>query len=352
MASMNAKTKKSKPKAKKFKWEDWSDEQLLELPMHELGVTQVQPKTQRCVDRVYREVERRGLVVAKHCWLSDEWFSPVRIPGIAIPFYLAHPRLERLEKSQMLEVEGGTQVSCMRILRHEMGHVLDHAWNFHRRRKRQELFGKSSDPYPETYSPRPYSKSFVLHLDSWYAQSHPDEDFAETFAVWLTPNFPWRRRYQGWKAIRKLKYMSELMSSIRDQVPPNSTVVQIDPLHSLEKTLGAHYREKRERYAVDYPRFYDRDLRRLFSGEKDNKALTPATKFIRKYRATVGGKVGRWTGVYRYAIKLVVDDMAARCRELGLRLPGDEEETISDFTVLLTVQTMNFVQEGRHHFSL
>ena len=26
-----------------------------------------------------------------------------------------------------------------------------------------------------------------MHLDPWYAQSHPDEDFAETFAVWLTP---------------------------------------------------------------------------------------------------------------------------------------------------------------------
>ena len=63
-----------------------------------------------------------------HAWLSDEWFSPDNTPGIAIPFYLAHPRLMRLERRQILEVEGGTASECLRILRHETGHVVQHAY--------------------------------------------------------------------------------------------------------------------------------------------------------------------------------------------------------------------------------
>lgn len=348
------KTNKAKPARSrtKFKWEKYSDEQLLSLRMCDLDITDLQPRVQKWVDKVYREVARKGLKLTPHYWLSDEWFSPVRVPGIALPFYLAHPRLEQLEKTQMLEVEGGTQVACMRILRHEMGHAVDHAWKLHRRRRRQELFGKSSDPYPETYSPRPYSKSYVLHLDSWYAQSHPDEDFAETFAVWLTPHFPWRKRYQGWKALAKLNYVNELMEELVGKEAFVLPEEEVDSISTIEKTLGEHYQEKRERYAIDYPRFYDRDLRRLFNGDRDDKTLTLASSFIRRNRGAIGAKVGRWTGVYRYAIKLVVDDMGSRCRELGLRLSGTDEEALADFIVLLTVQTMNFVQEGRHHFSL
>ena len=136
---------------------------------------------------LHRELDARGLTFRPHYWLSAEWFSPDGVPGVAIPFYLAHPRLMRLERAQMLEVEGGTPEWCLQILRHEAGHAFDNAYDLRRLRRRRQMFGSPAMPYPEFYLPRPYSKSFVLHLDSWYAQSHPDEDFAETFAVWLTP---------------------------------------------------------------------------------------------------------------------------------------------------------------------
>ena len=140
------------------------------------------------------------------------------MPGVAIPFYLAHPRLMRLEKAQMLEVEGGTPEWCMQILRHEAGHAFDNAYELRKRRKRvQPVRQAVVEPIPSSISPRPYSKSFVLHLDSWYAQSHPDEDFAETFAVWLTPDSDWRARYADWPALRKLEYMDALMHEHRRQ---------------------------------------------------------------------------------------------------------------------------------------
>ena len=147
---------------------------------------------------LHAEADARNLAFKPHYWLSDEWFTPDGVGGIAIPFYLAHPRLEQLEERQMLEVEGGTHDWCVKILRHEYGHAIDNAYNLQRRRKRLRLFGPSTAEYPEYYTPKPYSKSFVLHLDSWYAQSHPDEDFAETFAVWLNPDADWRSRY-GWR---------------------------------------------------------------------------------------------------------------------------------------------------------
>src|SRR5919205_1649903 len=180
------------------------------------------------------ELEARGLTAFEpHFWLSAEWFSPDGVPGVAIPFYLAHPRLEKLELAQMLEVEGGTPEWCMKILRHEAGHAIDNAYRLRTRLRRQRVFGPSYMQYPDYYTPKPYSKSYVLHLDSWYAQSHPDEDFAETFAVWLTPHSEWRQRYAGWPALKKLEYMDALMRSIRDKAPRVDNPDEVDPLRRL-----------------------------------------------------------------------------------------------------------------------
>ncbi len=156
----------------------------------------------------------------------------------------------------------------MKILRHEAGHAIDNAYRLQRRRKRQKLFGPNSVPYPEYYSPKPYSKSFVLHLDSWYAQSHPAEDFAETFAVWLTPDSQWRTRYSDWPAIKKLEYMDELMRRDRRQAAALSRrTSRWSPSPSSGARCGQHYKQKRAHYGVNRPDFYDRDLRRLFTDD-------------------------------------------------------------------------------------
>ena len=183
------------------------------------------------------EIEERGLRFPLHFYLSDEWFTPDGATAIAVPFYLAHPRLEKLEEAQMFEVEGGEYEWGMRILRHEAGHAIDNAYKLRLRKQRRLVFGMPSKPYPEFYTPKPYSKSFVLHLDAWYAQSHPDEDFAETFAVWLTPNSEWRQRYTGWKAMKKLDYMDALMRSLRTQPSRVENPEEVDPLPALKLTL-------------------------------------------------------------------------------------------------------------------
>jgi hypothetical protein len=334
-------------------WAGLSDEELLDVRLCDLNVTIEGSKLVLSIAQLHAELENRQLAFEPHYWLSDEWFTPDGVGGIAIPFYLAHPRLEQLEERQMLEVEGGTHDWCVKILRHEAGHAIDNAYQLQRRRKRLRLFGPSSAPYPEYYTPKPYSKSFVLHLDSWYAQSHPDEDFAETFAVWLNPHSEWQERYADWPALKKLEYMDELMKQLAGHKPRRVSRRKLAPLASLKKTLRQHYDRKREHYGYEYPNFYDRDLRRLFAEAANApKGSPPATRFLGKIRKDVCRHVSRWTGEYRYTIDRVFEDMIRRCRELNLRLTKPEDQARLEFTILLTVQTMNYLHSGRHRVAL
>ena len=334
-------------------WATWPDERLLDLRVSQLGVSIEGSAVEPRLAELDQELHARGLTAFRpHYWLSDEWFTPDGVPGIAVPFYLAHSRLEKLERAQMLEVEGGTPEWCMQILRHEAGHAIDNAYKLRLRRRRQQIFGPSYRAYPEYYTPKPYSKSFVLHLDSWYAQSHPDEDFAETFAVWLSPASEWRQRYAGWPALRKLEYMDRLMGSIRHQPARLENSAEIDSLAQQRKTLRQHYRTKRRHYGVDHPNFYDRDLRRIFSDAPEHAANPTAAQFIARIRRPVRRAVAGWTGIYQYTIDRVIEEMAARCRELKLRLPGSEEHARQEFSVLLTVQAMNYLHSGGHRLFL
>jgi hypothetical protein len=241
----------------------------------------------------------------------------------------------------ILEVEGGTVSECMRILRHECGHVVTHAYQLYRRRRWQQLFGPSSRRYPRYYRPNPASRNHVQHLRLWYAQSHPDEDFAETFAVWLRPRSHWRTRYAGWPALKKLEYVDELMGEIAGKRPVLTHREKVDPLSKLNQTLGDYYKKKRALYVVDTPKTYDRDLRRLFSEDPKHRRSEAASAFIRRNRSNVRELVSKWTGEYQLTFDVVLDDMIQRCRELNLRAVGSERKLIMEFTVLLTAKTMH-----------
>src|SRR4051794_38564325 len=169
---------------------DWallSDAELLERRISPLGLRFGGPALERVFRQLNDELSAKGLVFPPPCHVGDEWFVPVGIPAIFVPFFLTHERLRRLERTMMLEVEGESPEWFMRLMRHEAAHAYAYAYQLTRKRKWQRTFGKTSaDDTPDFYRPRPYSHSYVVHLDDWYAQSHPDENFAETFAVWLT----------------------------------------------------------------------------------------------------------------------------------------------------------------------
>jgi hypothetical protein len=333
-------------------WTTFSDEKLLEVRMCDLKLTIEGTDLEPRIAQINAELDARGLAFRPFYYLSDEWFTPDGVPGIAIPFYLAHPRLARLELTEMLEVEGGDPDSCLRILRHEVGHAIDNAYDLRRRPTRRRLFGNPATEYPEYYTPKPYSKSFVQHLDHWYAQSHPDEDFAETFAVWLDPSSMWGTRYSGWPAQRKLEYMDRLMRELSAARARVKSVRRLDPLPRLKKTLREHYRNKREHYGLDHPDFYENDLRNLFSDAPQYAKRPSAARFVRRIRKEVRSTVASFTDSYQYTIDQLLEKIIARCRELNLRLTESEDTTKIDFMVFLTVQTMNYLHSGRHRVAL
>jgi hypothetical protein len=336
------------PPVSEPEWATWPDDRLLDVRLCDLGLTIGPGELAQRIDQLYDELKNLGLRFQPYFWLSDEWYCPDGVPGVAIPFYLAHPRLARLELQYMLEVEGGTPEWCMRLLRHETGHAIENAYRLRRRRRRQALFGKSSERYRDYYVPRPYSRRFVVHLEQWYAQSHPDEDFAETFAVWLAPDSNWRERYAGWPVLRKLEYVDATMQEIAAQRPLVVSRARVDPLSRLRKTLREHYEEKRRHYGLDEDVSYDRDLRRLFSPAPEFRERPSAARFLGRIRREVRRRVAQGTGVYQYTIDQVLGDMIDRCRELGLRVAVSEEQAKLDFTIALTVQTMNYLHRGRH----
>jgi hypothetical protein len=333
-------------------WAQWESERLLDTRICDLGLRLEGTALDDRIQGLYGQLERRNIRFRPHFWLSDEWYSPSDIPGVAIPFYLAHPRLIRLERAQMLEAEGASKAWCMRILRHETGHAVEHAYRLRRRRQWQRLFGRSSEPYPVIYHPRPFSKRYVHHLDSWYAQSHPDEDFAETFAVWLTSRSAWRKSYKGWPALKKLEYVDGLMEEIADRKAQIRTRRQIDPVTRLRKTLRQHYHERKIRYGIGSPDPYDRDLRRLFSDDKRHARREAAAPFLRSIRSEALAVVPRWTSQSAYTVDQVLKEMISRCRTLRLRLQGSKKDARQEMLVLLAVHTVYELQRGRLRLAL
>jgi hypothetical protein len=328
-----------------------TDRQLLDLRLCDLPLRIPGTYLEQRIKKLYRELDERSLAFRPHIWLSEEWFTPDGVTGFAIPFYLAHPRLMKLERAQMLEVEGAAEAECMRILRHEAGHAIDNAFRLHARRTWTDTFGSYRVPYPEWYQPQPGSHDYVLNLDAWYAQAHPAEDFAETFAVWLKPRSRWRRQYEGWGAERKLEYVDDIMTSLAGRKPARLNHREVEPLAALKRTLREHYRQKRAYYTIHWPASYERNLYRVFSTDPPRNR-TSAAQFLRHYRAEISDIVARGTGVHLYTVNHVVKHMIARAREQKLRLTMPEKQTRELIVVVLTMQLTQVLRTGYHRIPL
>ncbi len=280
----------------------------------------------RHVRRLYADLQRRGIHLRPHVWLSEEWFSPDGVPGIAVPFYLAHPRLERLERRLMHEAEGGNSRLLMRILRHEAGHALDNAYRLRRRKRWREVFGHASRPYPARYRARAGSRRYVQHLGEWYAQAHPTEDFAETFAVWLTPKSAWRRNYADWPALHKLQAVDELVASIRARRAPVRNRTRIEPLEQDTRTLAAHYRRKLAHNRQIRRGLADELLKRAFTAERTRRAQLKAATLLRARARTLSAVVARALRIDPYSVQQVLCMLIERSEALNLYVRGNQRD--------------------------
>lgn len=332
-------------------WEELDDESLLGLRFRDLRLRIEHSLVWPEVEQLHEELARRGIRFRPHLWLSTEWFSPDGVPGIAVPFFAAHPRLRRLERRMTGEVEGGSSKWRLRILRHEAGHALDTAYRLRRRTDWREVFGYASTPYPREYRVRPGSRAYVLHLGQWYAQSHPTEDFAETFAVWMQPKARWRREYEGWPALDKLEYVDSLMAGIAGRPPRIRDRTHVAPLSQNNRTLGEHYRRKNAYYYRIEHR-YDSWLTDVFEPRRGRPHGRPASRFIRDMTPQLKRLLLKRTHAGPYLVDHVVETLTRRARELDLVITGPRRDNERRIAWLHEDVIYDVLRRNRDHFLL
>ena len=327
-----------------------SDEEILKLRFKNISFSISGSGVEDSIQQLHSELEAKNLTFRPQIFLGDEWFSPEGMNAISIPFYLSNSRLKNLEKSMMLEVEGGDAQHFMKLLRHEAGHCFDHCYKFSKRKKWSAVFGSPNIEYqPERYRPQPYSKSYVKYLDRWYAQAHPDEDFAETFAVWLDPNINWRKEYQVWPlALAKLQYVESLaLESVKLK---NSSEKGRYPsaVAKLTSTLEKYYQKRKRENADEYPDFYDSDLKKIFNGEASkSKREFSAELFLNRHRKQIVATVAWATSERKYTIDSLVKRLAVRSGELGLRVGESKTKTTMEVASFLTSLVKNYLFTGK-----
>jgi hypothetical protein len=325
-------------------WAALSDEQLLECRISKLGLRLGGTPVEALIKQLYEELSAKGLVFHPPCHIGDEWFVPVGIPAIFVPFFLVHDRLRALERKMMLEVEGETPEYFMKLIRHETAHAYNYAYHLPRNKGWTRVFGQTSDEEtPDFYRPRPFSRSYVVHLDDWYAQSHPDEDFAETFAVWLTPGLDWRNRYAGWKALQKLEYVDELMRLLMGKPPLHTPPYRVAAYNCLNLKLKTYYARKRKLYEDVYPGFYDADLRQLFAAPAGIKA----SSYLRLRRRRLLNAVCQWTNEKKYRVNELLTRLIERCDHLALKVHNDDPQQDFRVSAFITTLVMNYLFTGK-----
>jgi hypothetical protein len=264
---------------------------------------------------------------------------------IGVPFFFTHPELKKIEQKMMLDVEGETDKQFMKLLRHECGHAINYAYELYRKTRWRQLFGHFSETYSNSYYFQPYSRRFVVNLADHYAQSHPDDDFAETFAVWLNSEIDWQAKYKGWPAIKKLNYVDGLMQRIAKTKPLNRG--QKNPPFSasrMRSTLNAYYERKRRTLGPEFQGYYDDILKKVFS--PDNDSGIKASKLLRQNRQQIVDSVTLWTMHRKYDISQLLNKFITRCDDLKLYIIFDESVTLIKVTALLTSIASNTFRTG------
>ncbi len=302
------------------------------------------------ISRLYRELGGKGLLLRPEVYPTDSWGCPDEVPVIGVPFYLMDKRLARVEEEQTGDIEDSQLI--MMLLRHEAGHAINYAYRLHRDPEWVELFGPFSRPYRDTFRPNPWSRNFVRHIahhqyGRTYAQKHPDEDFAETFAVWLTPRSGWRRRYRHWPALRKLAYVDRCMKALRGVEPKCTGGKLCTPVEEMDILLAEHYGQRAERYRAAAQGYVDDKLREVFPPVR-GRSLEPAAGLFRRHHEELLVRVTQWSGLQEEEVRALLTKLEDRAEALELSyLRRQMTPKVLDVTALATALAMDFAYTGR-----
>jgi hypothetical protein len=324
--------------------------ELLNTPVCDLDLKIEGSPLEPYTCRLYAELEHKQIPFKPVFYLTDGWGCPDGVPVIGIPFYLADKRLARIEEEQTGEIEQGQ--ALMMLLRHEAGHAINYAYRLYKEPEWAEVFGPFSRPYRDSFRPNPFSKQFVRHIvhhqyGRSYAQKHPDEDFAETFAVWLTPRSGWRRRYRNWPAIRKLEYVDQLMRNIRRTSPLRTSGPLCTPVEDMTLRLAEHYGKRAERYREAAQGYVDDKLHEVFPPVRGRR-LEPAGQLIHKQQDDLLTRVVRWSGLAEQEVQTLLEKLEDRADALGLQYrKQDVAAKLMDVIALATSLALDFAYTGR-----
>ena len=307
----------------------------------DLGLSIAGTRVQRMVEQLYEELDAKGLALKPPVYLSDQWGCPDGTPLIGVPFYLADPRLERIEDDFAEGIESDEE--SMRFMRHEAGHAFNYAYRLYDRPDWNATFGAWSRPYRERYRADPFSHDYVRHILGWYAQKHPDEDFAESFAVWLTPGLDWQKAYAGWPALTKLEYVDRVMAEVGQEAPEVPAPADDDlPVTAMRYSLEDHYRDSVSSLPMSDATIFDGDLRNIFASETESPNGERADVFLTAHRREIVGRIAYWTGESAFAVRQFIASLAERSALLGLRVRGLEASTLIELTAFGTAVMMNY----------
>ena len=324
--------------------------ELLNMRICDLGLKIEGSRLQPMIRRLHRELSTRRLGFRPEAYLTDSWGCPDEVPIIGIPFYLADARLTRIEQEQTGEAEDSETV--MMFLRHEAGHAFNYAYRLWEDPEWRKVFGPFSKPYRDAFVPQPHTRDFVRHLFTLhhghaYAQKHPDEDFAETFAVWLTPGSAWRRRYRNWSVIHKLIYVDRLMRRIGRREPLCAGGKRLNPLESIAITLAQHYGQRVERYRSTAQGYIDDRLREIFP-KLPGPGGRPMLPILRQYHPELLTRLTRWSGLEESEVNTILAKLEQRTAALRIKCdPNRYDEALLDIGALATVLAMEFAYTGR-----
>jgi len=321
-----------------------------EVPIRQLGLRIAGTPLEPVLAEFGRELDAVGITrVRPRYYLSTEWGVPFETIAMAIPFYLARPELAELHAERTGMIEGHDPAEVLRYLRHEMGHVLNYAYKLYERPDWIEHFGAITQPYVDEYRPEPWSRRHVHHLPGWYAQKHPDEDFAETFAVWMTPGATWRAQYASWPdALAKLDYCERLIREIAPQEPLVTDDELDEDVEEIEQSPEQFYRDTIAS-TLELPPGLDGALRAIFLELPRADDQQPAAALIRRHARAIARSVYTWTGHFPEPTRLLLRELATRAESESLTYPASQESTaLVALTALVTSLGMNFVARGAY----
>lgn len=293
-------------------------------------------------DILKKELKSKNINLWPDFYFGNEWGCVDKTISICIPFYFANEELKSIKGSTI------TQEELTKILRHETGHAFNYAYKLWKRKDWKEIFGNFNKKYPKNYinQVNPWSRDYVKYMhyveDPHYAQRHPDEDWAETFAVWLDPASRWQRRYKNWPiALQKLNYVDRLTKDITETEPINLKKKREGKYNSIEDTVSELWGLGEEEDGKIQE--YIKDMNELFT--KDKKKIIPAYHLIERYAEQLSEQVSSWIlGSNKHSVRKCLRQWENICRneELGYS-PGDEEKKLIELSTLLTHHTLDSI---------